>query len=137
MDRNEQVGLLLVGDRGASLQRNESVVLAGKDHVSAEAGLQQLAQSPADVEHQIFFLQAIGTDGAGIVSAVAGIDHDPADLQSQGADQRAVAARGRRGFADIRKNRCRLAPVPAGASRKRGQIQCRQGAASPAPWPQV
>ena len=104
MDRNEQVRLLLVGDRGASLQRNKRVVLAGVNDVGAQSGLQQLAQAAADIEHQILFLQAVGTDGAGIVSAVAGIDHDLADLQSQGADQRAVAAGGRRSFADIGKD---------------------------------
>ena len=95
MDRNEQVGLLLVGDRSASLKRNESVILAGINHVGAQPCLQEFAQAPAHVENQVFFFQAIGTDGAGIVSAVAGIDYDPADLQTQGADQRAISA-GRR-----------------------------------------
>src|SRR5258708_20025485 len=123
MDRNEQVRLLLVGDRSASLKRNEGVVLASVDHVGAKAGLQQLTQPPADVEHQIFLLEAVGADGAGIVSPVARIDDDPADLQSQGANQRAVAATSGRGFADISKNPSRLPPLPFGAPVNPRQLQ--------------
>ena len=106
---------------------DERVVFARVNHVGAQPRLQQLAQSSADVEHQVFFLQTIRTDGAGVVAAVAGINHDLADFQSQGADQRAVPVGGRRSFAGVRVNHWRLALAATGASRKRGQGDRRRG----------
>ena len=98
MDGDEQVGLMLVGDGGARLQRNERVVVAGVDHVGAQARLQQPAQAQSDVEHQILLHHPVRADGAGVVAAVSGIDHNASDLQSQRRGQAAIARRGRLGF---------------------------------------
>src|SRR5260370_920679 len=57
--------------------------------------LQLLAQPPADFEPQVLFFQAVRTNGSGIVASVAGIDHDSPNLQSQRANERALAARRR------------------------------------------
>src|ERR1700756_2981225 len=102
MDGHEQIRLLLIGDCSPRLKGNESVVTARVNHVGAEASLQQLAQPPADFQHQILFFEAMQPDGARVMPTVTGIDYDLADFQSQGADQRAVAARGWLSFADIR-----------------------------------
>ena len=101
MDGNEKIGRFLIGDGGSGFERNEGVVFAGVNDFGAEAGLQQLAQTAAHVEHQIFFLKTIGADRAGVVASVAGIDYDFADLQAQGADQRTIAAGGGLGFAGV------------------------------------
>ena len=101
VNRNKQVGALLVGDGGAGFERNEGIVLARIDHFGAQPRFQQFAQAAADFEHQILFAQAIGADGPGIVAAMTGIDHDLANLQPQRADQRSLAAGRGLGFAYI------------------------------------
>src|SRR5258707_15848158 len=95
MNRNKKIGTLLVGNGRTSFEWNESVVLTGVDNFRAQSGIKQLAQPPADFQHQIFFFQAIRPDSSRIVAAMPGIDHNPADLQSQSADQRAVPTGGR------------------------------------------
>src|SRR6266851_4192087 len=57
--RDEKVGLLLIGDGSASLQRDESIVAPSEGDFSAQPRLQQLTQALAYVEHQVFFQQAI------------------------------------------------------------------------------
>src|SRR5579864_804581 len=101
VDRNKQVGTLLIGDGGAGLERDEGVVFAGVDNLRAQTSLQQFAQFAPDFEYQILFFQAVRPDGSGIVAAMAGIDHDLADLQAESANQRAVAAGGWARFANV------------------------------------
>ena len=102
VDGDEQIGLMLIGDGGARLQRNEGVVVAGVDDVGAQLALQQPAQAQRDVEHQIFFQQAVGADGSGVVAAVTGIDDDASDLQAESANQRALAVGGGLSLANLR-----------------------------------
>src|SRR5215471_15658323 len=83
MDRDEQVGALLIGDGGAGFERDEGIVLAGVDDFGAEAGLEQFAETAADVENQVFLFYAVGADSAGIVAAVSGIDDNLADLEAE------------------------------------------------------
>ena len=111
MDRDEQVGLLLVRDRRPRLQRNEGVVLARVDHFGAQPRFQQLAQPPSHVDDQVFFQQPVWTDRSRVVPAMAGINHDLANLQAQRPNQRAVA-RGRGScFANV--NICRAGGASA------------------------
>ncbi len=103
VDGNKQIGLRAVRDGGALLERHKSVVVARVDHVRAgQLLLDQRSQAQRHVEAQILLHQAVRTDGAGVVAAVAGVDHDAADFQSQSARQRALAVAGgfglRRGF---------------------------------------
>src|SRR5207244_10795624 len=75
--------LLLIGDCSPRLERDESVIAAGVNHVGAEASLQQLAQPPADFQHQILFFEAMWADGARIMSAVSGRSEEhTSELQS-------------------------------------------------------
>src|SRR2546423_4872554 len=98
MDRDEQVGTLLVGDGGASFERDEGIVFTRENHLGAEARLQKFAQAPPHFKNQIFFLQPVGTDGARVVTAVSWVNDYFSDLQAQGPDQGAVAACGGLGF---------------------------------------
>ena len=94
MNGEEQVGLLLVGQRGAAFQRDEGVVGARVDHFGAHAVLHQLAHAQRHIQHQVLFEQALGALGALIVAAMAGIDHHAVDLEAQRADQRTGAVAG-------------------------------------------
>jgi hypothetical protein len=85
VDGNEKIGPFFIGDGGSRFERNESIVFPRVNDFSTQAGLQQLAQSPAHVEHEIFFFQTVGADRARVVASVAGIDYDFADLQPQHA----------------------------------------------------
>ncbi len=93
MNRNEEVCLLFVGNGGARLQRDKSIIIAGVNHFRAQTVSSIFAQLQCDIQHQIFFRQAIGPDGAGVVTAMACIHHDLADLQSQRANQRTLTVR--------------------------------------------
>ena len=81
VNRNEEVGLRFVGDGGALLERNERIVLARVDHFSArQLLLDQATQAQRNIETQILFHQPVWPDRAGVVTAVARIDHDAADF---------------------------------------------------------
>ena len=99
----EEIGLRLVGDGCTGLQRYEGIVIAGIDDVGTQALLEQLAKTQGDVEHHLLFFNATRSHGAGVVSAMAGIDDDAADLEAEGAHQGALAGRGRLGLAHGRR----------------------------------
>src|SRR5262249_52269022 len=84
-----------------SFQRNEGVILARVNNLCAQAALQQFAQTPADVDHKVFFQQAIGTNRSRVMSSVSGVNHNLADLQTERANQRSVAGRSRPRFSRI------------------------------------
>src|ERR1700730_3894798 len=92
MNGNKEISSFLVGDGGASFERNKGVILARVYHFCAQPRLQYLAQAPADFEHQVLFFQAVRPNGSGIVASVARIDHDSTNLQSQRANERPLAA---------------------------------------------
>ena len=94
VDRNEQIGLVLVGDGGPGFQRDEGVIVAGEDDVGSQASLQQAAQPQRDVQHQVLLHQAVGADGPSVVPAMPGVHHDAADLQTQGAGEAAFPGGG-------------------------------------------
>src|SRR6202000_485969 len=91
VDGKEEVGLRLVGDRRTGLQGYEGIVIAGIDGVGSQALLKQLAETQGYVEHHLLFFDSTRSCGAGVVSAVAGIDDDAADLEAKGAYQRSLA----------------------------------------------
>jgi len=76
VNRDEQIGLRLIGKIGALLERQIGVVAAREHYIRAEARLQQLAQALGHVEHEIFFQQSLAANGAQIPAAVTGIEHD-------------------------------------------------------------
>ena len=90
--RDEEIGLGLVGDFGAPLQRDEGVVIAREHHLGARQFLlDDFPQAQRHVQAQIFFHQAGWSDRSGVMPAMSGIDHDSSDLQSQRASQRMLA----------------------------------------------
>ena len=92
---DKQICLALIGNGGARLQRDKRIVVAGVNHLCTHLFLQKFSQAQCHVEHQIFFLQAIRTHGAGVMPAMAGVNHDSSDLQSQCPDQGALSVGGR------------------------------------------
>jgi len=86
VDGDEEVGLGLVGDRGACLKRDEGVVAARVDDVGAEALFEQAAETEGNVEDDVFFFDAAGAEGAGVMSAMAGVDDDAVDLEAEGTN---------------------------------------------------
>ena len=92
MDGKEEIGLRVIGDFRALLERDERVVVARIDHFgSRQPLLDELAQAQGHIQAQVFFHQSRGADRAGIMAAVPGVDHDAADLQSQRARQGMLA----------------------------------------------
>ena len=53
--------------------------------------MEQLADAQGYVEDDVFFFDAVGTEGSGVVATVAGVDDDTVDLEAEGADERGLA----------------------------------------------
>ena len=74
VDGHEEVGLVAVGNVGASLQRHEHISLSGVDHLHVGTVLlHEFAESQCHVEVDGFLLRE-HAHGTGILSAVSGID---------------------------------------------------------------
>ena len=92
MNGNEQIGFGLGGYGGALFKRDERVVIARVDDFGAGQTLaDQRAEAKGDIEAKIFFEQAGGADRAGVMPAVAGIDHDSADFEAEDASEGGLA----------------------------------------------
>src|SRR5277367_4048281 len=59
VDGEEEVGLRLVGDGGASFERDERVVRTGVNDLRAKPIMQQFADPQRDIQHDVFFLNAV------------------------------------------------------------------------------
>ena len=81
MNREEQVGAGAVGDRRSLLERDERVRATGHDHLDAGI-LQERLQTKRHVEDEVGLLDATGL-GAGIVTAVASVDHDARHAETE------------------------------------------------------
>src|SRR5215831_9277721 len=101
VDGDEEIGALAVRDGSAGFERDEGIVLAGVDDFSAEPGFELAAKTLGDIKYEVFFEQAIGTDGACVVPSMAGIDNDLADLETERANEGAIAGGGRTSFMDL------------------------------------
>ena len=99
MDRDKEVGLRLVRDGGARLERDKCVVGAGVDNLRVEPVVKQLAEAEGYVEDDVFLLDAVGADGAGVMAAVACVDDDAADLEAERTYERGGTVCGRDGGA--------------------------------------
>jgi len=88
VDGDEKVSLRVVGDGGALFERDVSVVGASVDDLRAgNVFPDHASEAESYVETKIFLHKAAGTDGAGVVSAVAGIDGDAVDLEAKFASE--------------------------------------------------
>ena len=76
VDRDEEIGALLVGEVGPLAQRHEDVGAAGQRDLDAEALRHQPRDAPGHVEHHVLLLHAGGPAGAGVVAAVPRVEHD-------------------------------------------------------------
>ena len=122
MNRNKQIGAGLVGDGGASLERNEGVVLARVNDFRAQPRFKQFAQTASHFEHEIFFFQAVGTDRTGIVATMPRVNYNLADLQPQHPSQRPLSTGRRPSLVNARR---RLIFRLAGGQPVRTFLGCR------------
>src|SRR3954471_4382505 len=83
MDRDEEIGPLVIRYLGAFFQWNERVVRACIYYVSAKPFGDQLSQSKGDINHQFLFHQSIRPDGSSVMATVASIDHHFAELKAK------------------------------------------------------
>src|SRR6516225_8573992 len=120
MDGDKQVGFGLVGNARAIFQRDKSVVGTGVNNLRAgKLLLNDFSKAQSDVETKIFFHQAGGADGAGVMSAMAGIDHNTADFQPQSASEGGLTISG-----GLRRED-RLDEVAFGGRFRRGRLNQR------------
>ncbi len=91
---DEEVRLRLVRNGRARFQWNECIVRARVDDLRAQVVMQELAQAERHVQHHVLLHNAARPQRARVMAAVARVDHDAADLQSQRAHQRPFALGG-------------------------------------------
>ena len=82
MNRQEEIRPFAVGDRRALLERDEDVGVARHHDLDARLLLQQLLDAQRDVERELGFGDAVAVR-AGIVAAVARVDHDARDAEAE------------------------------------------------------
>src|ERR1700674_5371651 len=73
---NEQVGLRLVGEISALIEREVGVAAPREHYFRPQSRLQQPAQTLGHVEHQILFQQSLPSNRAYVPPAVPGVEHD-------------------------------------------------------------
>ena len=76
MDRDEQVGIVLIRDIGAGLQGHKHVGRTGIYDVDLRILLyEQFTHFERQLQVQIFLIREL-TDSSGVLSAMPGIEHD-------------------------------------------------------------
>ncbi len=121
VEADEQVGLVVVGDRRTLVEPDGLVAVPGEDDERPQPGLDGGLQAAGRDERDVFFLHALGAARAVLVAAVPGIDHDrPDSARRRQAEQRRRVCRrcgrwrrgslgpGRRGE-DVQRNPARAA----------------------------
>ena len=94
MDGDEDIALVGVGDGRPFLQGHVLVAGAGEDDLQFLVLVQDGVQPLADVQGDVFFLQAQGAvDRARVLAAVAGIDDDAVHAQPELAGDGRTAPR--------------------------------------------
>ena len=82
MQRDEQVGVDLVGDGGPLLEGDERIVVAGHDHLAAELLLEARGEGLGHRQGHVLFQRTAGADRSGVLAAVAGVDDDAQQLSA-------------------------------------------------------
>ena len=83
MQTDEQVGAGFIGQPGPVPQGDEHILAPGQ--LDVHAGLGELhGQGQGQVQGDLFFFQALGTDGAQILAAVAGIQDHQQPMSGRG-----------------------------------------------------
>ena len=76
MNAHEQVRLGAAGDGHAAAEAHEVVRVAGHDGLHAGIVVDERGEALGDLEHDRLLSVASAADGARILAAVAGVDHD-------------------------------------------------------------
>ncbi len=76
MDRHEEVGAVLVGEIGAIAQGHEHVAVPAERHLHPEPVLHQAGHPAGHVEDHVLLHDPARPDGARVVAAVTGVEHD-------------------------------------------------------------
>ncbi len=85
---DEEIRIRAIGDSGAFFERNVGIVLAGEnDFGTGDIFFDHLTQPKGDVEAEIFLEKAVGALGSGVKTAVAWIDNNAINLQTQFTSQ--------------------------------------------------
>jgi hypothetical protein len=121
VDRHEQIGALIAGDRGALPQREVVVAFAGQRAAITRGAVEQPFEFLRDRQCDALFLDLADADRAGILSAVTGVDRD---------DEIAQRTFGRARFAATGlRFRCRRRCCNGHRRRRRRHRFCRRGSA--------
>ena len=79
VDRDEEVGLVVVRDRGALVESHVQVLVAGQEHREAARVHELRPQLARDGQRDVLLERASGPARARVLSAVAGVDHHRPD----------------------------------------------------------
>ena len=76
MQADEQIGLVVVGDRGPLVERHVPVVVSREQHANAEPRLDGGLEAARDGQRQVFLITPLGALDAVVLAAMARIDRD-------------------------------------------------------------
>lgn len=94
MDRNKQVGFLLVGDRRTRFKRYERVVVSRHHDFRANFSFYESLQPLCNIQYKVFFGISRWADASRVFAAVTGINDNATYFQPQASDQSPVPQTG-------------------------------------------
>ena len=123
----KKIGVVLVGDGGALIERDDRVIAAGEHDARLQLRFKRGGEALAERERGVFFHQPAGTDRADFFAAVTRIDHDRVDAGRLHRPRRIQrlrrSRRDRRAFAHVEDDAERiLEAVGIGDDVGRGQL---------------
>ena len=131
MDRDEEIGLFLVCQLRAAFQGHECIGVARQDASAPICSSMSVLRRFATSRTSSFSVYPVGSDTAGVMSAMAGVDNNPGKLEPQAADQGPISKARRlcRGHHAVRFRSCCNGTRVAGNHHFRGTLPVRQRAA--------
>ena len=96
VEADEEVRLVVVGERRALVEVDGGIAVARQDHAHAQPRFERGLQPPRDAERDVLFERAAGPVRAVFGAAVAGVDDDRADAAGRARDRGAAAGQSAR-----------------------------------------
>ncbi len=95
MQADEEIRLVVVGHRGALIERHAPVLIAGEEDAHPEPSFDDRFQPPGDCERQLLLRQPAGAGRALVFAAMTGVDRDRPDGGHRLSEERQICGRKR------------------------------------------
>ena len=82
---------MLIREACALFEPDKRVVRTCVDDLGSQAGFYERAKTLRDIQHQVFLVQPVWSDGARVVAPMPGVEHNSPNLQTKDARHGSIA----------------------------------------------